>query len=68
MDRKDRVGDRWKSRRKSQLITVKFVGYIDSKKVLSTKQKLNEINISIAKSSGALQIATLKNVKKQIQF
>lgn len=68
MDRKDRVGDRWKSRKKSQLITVKFVGYIDSKKVLSTKQKLNEINISIAKSSGALQIATLKNVKKQIQF
>lgn len=68
MDRKDRVGDRWRSRKKSQLITVKFVGYIDSKKVLSTKQKLNEINISIAKSSGALQIATLKNVKKQIQF
>lgn len=68
MDRKDRVGDTLKSRKKSQLITVKFVGYIDSKKVLSTKQKLNEINISIAKSSGALQIATLKNVKKQIQF
>ena len=68
MDRKDRVGDRLKSRKKSQLITVKFVGYIDSKKVLSTKQKLNEINISIAKSSGALQIATLKNVKKKIQF